>query len=1018
MSKKVISACIMLALCLATVAPAANIIWVSDNKNGTSVPADKGFVDLLKAQGYTVDYQGQGGTGTPGYQFWRTLDNAKIGTLNAADLIILSRDLNSGDYASNATEVTQWNGIKKPILMLIAHVARNDRWQWVETTGQNDAQPALQAVKTDHPVFNGVTLDANQRVNVFTGIGSISSATTAGNGTLIATRADNNQVWIAEWKTGQVFKSTTTQIAGGPRMLFAAGATGAGGPDGTLNLTPAGQKMFVNAVRYLLGDTAAPGSATAPRPADKAADVPRDVTLGWTAGKFAAAHDVYVGLSAADVNNAARANPSGVLASQGQNAASYAPTGLAFGQTYYWRVDEVNAPPSSIVIKGATWRFTVEPYAYSIKNVTATASSAQPGAGPEKTVDGSGLNSLDQHSTELSDMWLSAGLQPDWIQFAFDKAYKLSAMWVWNSNQMIESIVGFGVKSAKVEYSLDGSTWTELPGVPEFSQATGLPTYASNTTVNFGGVFAKYVKLTVNSHWGMAAPVGLSEVRFFTVPVQARAPEPATAATGVTVDAALNWRPGREAASHNVYFGTDQQAVIDGTVAAQTATDHSFSPSSLQLGTTYYWRVDEVNEAAATKSWAGDVWSFTTEEYRAVDDFESYTDDEGNRIYEAWVDGYGTTNNGSQVGYAQAPFAETKIVHGGKQAMPLNYSNAGAITISEAVRTFEAQDWTANGVKSLSLWFQGAAGNSGQLYLKINNTKVPYNGGAGDIAKLAWRPWNIDLSTVGGNLSHVTKLTIGVEGAGATGVVYIDDIRLYPKTPEFITPTDPGQANLLALYTFEGNTNDTSGHGLNGTIKQATLVSSGRTGGGSALQVEKAGYVDLGNRPSLDFGTGDWALTAWYKNTMTGTADADKGTIISKGGDNTGGKRYGLVMSETVSGVVTLVVDDDVTKYVTDSKSVTNDDRWHFVVGQRQGTTLQIWIDGQLEGSTTVPATYNLSGTSQHDAFLGAMTYHPDGSMFKLYNGLIDDVRIYDRALSQAEILWLAGSTSPVATPM
>ena len=157
------------------------------------------------------------------------------------------------------------------------------------------AQPALQAVKTDHPVFNGVTLDANQRVNVFTGIGFISSATTAGNGTLIATRADNNQVWIAEWKTGQVFKSTTTQIAGGPRMLFAAGATGAGGPDGTLNLTPDGQKMFVNAVRYLLGDTAAPGSAIEPRPADKATDVPRDVTLSWTAGKLAATHDVYLG---------------------------------------------------------------------------------------------------------------------------------------------------------------------------------------------------------------------------------------------------------------------------------------------------------------------------------------------------------------------------------------------------------------------------------------------------------------------------------------------------------------------------------------------------------------------------------------------------------------------------------------------------------------------------------------------------------------------------------------------------
>ncbi len=793
--------------------------------------------------------------------------------------------------------------------------------------------------------------------------------------------------------------------------------------DGRLTVKPAvgganpGSNAKISYIEIVLAVD--PSKANDPVPADKATDVPRDIVLGWTAAASAQKHNVYLGTDLADVNNASVTNPLNVLAGAGQTATTFEPTnGFGYGKTYYWRIDEVNAPPSSTIAKGDVWSFTVEPYAYPIKNVTATASSSQPGAGPEKTVDGSGLNNLDQHSTELKDMWLSAGIQPNWIQFAFDKAYKLSEMWVWNSNQMIESIVGFGVKSAKVEYSVDGSTWTELQGVPQFSQATGLPTYAANITINFGGVFAKYVKLTVNSSWGVAAPVGLSEVRFFTVPVQARAPEPAAAATGVMVDAGLSWRPGREAASHTVYLGTDQQAVIDGTVAAKTVTEHSFNPSSLQLGTTYYWRVDEVNDAAATKSWAGDVWSFTTQAYKTVDDFESYTDDEGNRIYEAWVDGFGSTNNGSQVGYAQAPFAETKVIHGGKQGMPLNYSNTGAIAISEATRTFDTpQDWTANGIKSLSLYFQGAAGNGGQLYLKINNTKVSYNGGAGDIAKLAWIPWNIDLSAVGGNLSNVTKLTIGVEGAGAKGVVYIDDIRLYPKTPEFVTPADPGKTNLIALYAFEGNTNDTSGHGLNGTIKQGTLVASGRDGGGSALKVEKAGYVDLGNPPSLDFGTGDWTLTAWYKTAIKGTGDANKGTILSKGGDSTGGKRYGLIMSETVEGVVTLVVDDDVTKYVLDSKSKTNDDQWHFVAAQREGTTLRIYIDGQLEGTSTIPATYSLAGTSQHNAYIGAMTNHTDSSMYKLYNGLIDDVRVYNRALSQGEILWLAGNTSPVAKP-
>ena len=199
-----------------------NIIWVSDDNTLTAgVPADMGWVTLLKAQGYNVDYQT---TGTAGTGTWDTLDATKIATLNAADLIIVSRDMNSGNIASDATEVATWNGIKKPLLLLMPHMARStDRWLWLNTTTQNDGQPALQAVKLDHPIFSGVTLDAKNQVNVVTMTTSISAATDAGNGTLIATRADNGQVWIAEWQPGKPFYSGSTQTPGGQRMLFCAG---------------------------------------------------------------------------------------------------------------------------------------------------------------------------------------------------------------------------------------------------------------------------------------------------------------------------------------------------------------------------------------------------------------------------------------------------------------------------------------------------------------------------------------------------------------------------------------------------------------------------------------------------------------------------------------------------------------------------------------------------------------------------------------------------------------------------
>ena len=350
------------------------------------------------------------------------------------------------------------------------------------------------------------------------------------------------------------------------------------------------------------------------------------------------------------------------------------------------------------VFKGGIWSFTVEPYSYPLAGVKATASSYQPSMGPEKTVDGSGMTG-DLHGTESTTMWMSTGVLPNWFQYEFDAVYKLDKLLVWNSNQVIEAFIGFGAKDVTVEYSVDGATWTAPADVPQFVKRPGSTGYAANNTVNFGGAVAKYVKLTINKNWSaMATQTGLAEVRFFYVPVQALRPQPADGATGISINGDLNWRPGREATSHQVYFGTDSNALP----AAQTVTDHSYTPGPMNLGTKYYWKVDEIG---ATGTQAGNLWSFTTQAYAVVDDFEAYTDD-SNRIYDAWIDGLtDTAKGGSQVGYDAAPFAEKTILHGGKQSMPLSYDNTGT-TLSEAQLTLD-QDWTASGIKSLSLYFRG-----------------------------------------------------------------------------------------------------------------------------------------------------------------------------------------------------------------------------------------------------------------------------------------------------------------------
>jgi len=530
--------------------------------------------------------------------------------------------------------------------------------------------------------------------------------------------------------------------------------------------------------------------ATSPYPGIKAKDIPSDAVLSWESGPFAQAHDVYFGSDYNDVNDATTTD-SAYMGSEQTN--SYDPGRLDFGKTYYWRVDEINGPPDFTVFRGDTWGFTVEPFGTPIANITATASSEISGAEASKTIDGSGLNGLDQHSIEAADMWLSAPGAKPWIQYEFDGTYNVHEMWVWNSNQLIEPFVGVGAKNVAIEYSTDGAVWTPLEGVPQFAQATGTADYTHNTTVDLGGVLARFVRITVNSGWGMMPQYGLSEVRFFSIPVQAEEPQPATDDTADSVNVVLKWRAGYEAVSHEISLSTDSSAVADGTAVVATTNESSFDPGVLNYGTTYYWKVDEVNEAGTPTIYVGDLWSFTTPDFGIIDNFEHY-DDNCNRIFFAWKDGLGHiggdgikdcnvppsdgNGGGSVVGYNQAPFVEKTIVNvDSQQSLPLEYDNA--FGPSETTLTLAGQDWTTSGVKTLSLFFYGQPGNSGQLYVKINNTKVIYNGDGADLTQEQWQQWNIDLTSLA-SLQNVTRLTIGADGVSAAGMLYIDDIRLYP----------------------------------------------------------------------------------------------------------------------------------------------------------------------------------------------------------------------------------------------
>ncbi|MCH7558038.1 MAG: discoidin domain-containing protein [Planctomycetes bacterium] len=538
-----------------------------------------------------------------------------------------------------------------------------------------------------------------------------------------------------------------------------------------------------------------------PDPPDGATDVYRLPVLSWMPGKFAAptnGHKVYFSENFNNVNDG--------IGGVTQDANSYAPgQRLDFGTTYYWRVDEVNnVNPDSPWI-GDVWSFTTEPFAYPVENITATASSSLlVDTGPENTVNGSGLDADDLHSIEATDMWISDS-EPNgaWIEFEFDKIYKLHEMSVWNSNQMTESFVGYGYKDVIIEYSVDGNDYTTLGATHEFSRAPGTLGYAHNTTIDFGGAAAKYVRLTTNNNWGGILPqYSLSEVRFLYIPLRAKEPQPESGATDVDVDLVLSWRAGREAAEHNVYISTDEQAVIDSNVPVSIVTEAQDGPISLDLGETYYWKVNEVNMAETPTMLQGDIWNFTTSDSLVVEDFESYNDlnpddPNSNRIFNTWIDGYSNPAiNGSVVGYSDPPFTEQSTVYDGKQSMPFSYDNSTA-SYSEATVNIAnlaiGGNWTLHGIESLSLWFYGDPNNAlEQMYVKLNGVKVLYDGDAGNITKSLWHPWDINLADFAGvDLSSVIELSIGFERIGlfgGSGTVLFDGIRLYGSAPAQMEP--------------------------------------------------------------------------------------------------------------------------------------------------------------------------------------------------------------------------------------
>jgi len=409
-----------------------------------------------------------------------------------------------------------------------------------------------------------------------------------------------------------------------------------------------------------------------PSPVDGTIHADTWISLSWGAGDFAVSHNVYFGENFDDVNDG---------------------TGDTFRgnqtDTFYIAGFPGFAYPDGLV-NGTTYYWRIDE-----------------------------VNEADPNSPWKGDIWSfmvppKTAYYPNPADGATFVALDAKLKWT----------AGYG---SKLHYVVFGEDFDEVNNA-----AMGKP--SGMTNYNPGPLkLAKAYYWRIDEFDGAATHKG--EVWSFTTLGAVSGPNPADGTGDVKPSVILRWDAGAVAASHDVYFGSDADAVKNATTASpeykgpKALGEESYAPGKLAINSTYYWRIDEVNSTSADSPWQGKVWSFTTGDFFVIDDFEDY-DAGDNQIWYSWYDGLGYgaigtpdfypgNGTGAAVGdETTASYTEETIVHGGSQSMPVFFDNnkQGYSKYSQVEYTLTGQrDWTEGGVANLSLWFRGYPASVGSF---------------------------------------------------------------------------------------------------------------------------------------------------------------------------------------------------------------------------------------------------------------------------------------------------------------